>query len=254
MTAVELERPVPEAPQVRDWFSLADVALRTLALTVLLVAGLSVVPAHRAVYAPSSTFSRDLQSHRVTQAVYDEQSRTLRWSDGWLHWYAAQLASERASVTPRTDGGGTVTVESDGSADNSVDLAWLREVQDQAGTRLNVEQVSAGDHLAWMLRIPSALLKNAAVAALAPSFVLMLGRGRRRFANRWGWLWVFLLGGAVGAAAFLVLEPFLLWRRSRVGPLVPERPAHGGGYGLLAGFAVKAGISVAGGVLTACHL
>jgi hypothetical protein len=251
MSVLEIERPAPEAPEVRDWFSWADIGLRALLLLVLAAAGVSLLPAGTAAARPSLAFLQDLRAHRVTVIQYHGSSRSLRWADGWQHWYVAHLDEGRAPQPPLPNGR-SITVQSSGDPDNSADLTWVQQalVSSRSGLTVDDRETSANDVAAWTGDIAAHWLRVATGAALFTGFLLMLGRDRRRFANRWGWFWIIAVGGAWGVACYLLIEPMPIWWRPRQDRPFPAKPVFAGGMGLLIGLALKSAVPIAAGLLS----
>ena len=252
MSVIEVERPAPRTPERRDWFTWTDMAVRAVLLGLIVAAGVSVIPAHGASVRTSSDFLRDVSAHRVTSVDYRESTRQLRWADGWRHWHQADLVAGRAALPPVPKDAPSVTDQtfpSDTQAND--DMTWAEQALLTANSRVTVDQLSSGDHMDWAADIPFHGLGLASGIALLLGFFLMLGRDRRRFASRWGWFWIFALGGAWGVGAFLLLEPMPLWWRSKDDRSLPQTPAIRGGRGFAIGLVLKAGLVWAGVSLVA---
>ncbi|MDX6226621.1 MAG: hypothetical protein QOI76_11, partial [Frankiales bacterium] len=224
MTTIQLDRPAPQAPADRSWWVKADLAARIVLLAVIGLGWLSMLPVHLAASRPATQFTTDLGSHKVTSIRYDQKTRSLRWHDGGIRWYAADLKLGRPAVGPSPDGLGVSTSQVEGdNTDNAADRAWLTRAVDAAGLRRRLDLVDSSDMGAWVSPVPWRGLPLAAGIAAILSFFLMLGRDRRRFGTRWAWLWMFaLVGWGIAPALSLLLEPAPLWlRKARPMPVKP---------------------------------
>jgi hypothetical protein len=242
MSVIELERPAAPAPAPRDWFTWTDIGLRAVLLSLLIAAGVSVLPAHLASERTSADFLRDVSAHRVTSGDYKESARELRWADGWRHWHYARLGEGRvplpalAANAPRLE---DQTFPDDPQAE--ADMTWANQALLSSHSSVSVGQITGNAHDNWWVDVPSSGLSLCAGIAALLGFALMLGRDKRRFVSRWGWFWIIVLGGVWGIAAFLVLEPMPLWWRSWQDRPMPAAPPVLGGRGFLIGLVVKAG-------------
>lgn len=245
MTTIELDRPpAPQAPSPGAWWFRVDLAARAVLLLVFGVLALSLLPAHLAASRPVAQFSADLKAGRVTSIDYVLTSRSLRWSDGGIRWYAADLSRERPALGPSPDGMGTVTDQVEGNdPQNNADAAWITQAIDAAGSRQHFGILDSSEG-SWSSQIAWAGLSTAAGVAVILSFFLMLGRDRRRYGTRWAWFWVFAgTGGALGPVLYLLLEPAPLWRRT--GSTLPAKPMLSGGQGLAVALVLKGCLAVA---------
>ncbi|MEV7908302.1 hypothetical protein, partial [Streptomyces anulatus] len=79
------------------------------------------------------------------------------------------------------------------------------------------------------------------VAAELLAWLLMLTRGENRYASRWAWLWMFLVGGSL---LYVLLEPYPLWR----GPyeVLPARARLDGTQGFALAVAIFFGLGMVG--------
>jgi hypothetical protein len=252
MATIQLDRPAPQAPSQRSWAAV-DLVVRWALLAVIGLSWLSVLPVHLAASRPATQFTTDLGSHKVTSIRYDQKTRSLRWADGGIRWYAADLKLGRPAVGPSPDGTDTSTYQVEGDhPDNAADRAWLSRAIDAAGLGRRLDLVDWSDPGSSVSPVPWRGLPMAAGIATILSFFLMLGRDRLRFGNRWAWFWVFAATGwAVGPVLSLLLEPAPLWHR-KARPM-PPRPALMGGVGLLVALLLKAAIPGAGHLIFGAH-
>jgi hypothetical protein len=239
MTTIQLDRPAPQAPAQRSWWDKADLVARIVLLAAIGLTLLSLLPVHLAAGRPAAQFSIDLKAGKVSSIDYVLKSRSLRWSDGGLRWYAADLGLGKPALGPSPDGMGAVTDQVEGNnPDNNADATWIGQAIDAAGSRQQFGLIdsSAGS---WASQVPWSGFSTAAGIAVILSFFLMLGRDRRRFGTRWAWFWMFaLVGWGIGPALYLLLEPAPLWfRRSRP---MPIKPAFAGGAALVVALGLKA--------------
>jgi hypothetical protein len=246
MTTIQLDRPAPQAPIHRSRWDKADLAARILLLAVIGLGWLSIVPAHLAASRPATQFTTDLKAGKVTSVEYVRHTRSLRWADGGIRWYAADLSLGRPPVGPSPDqmsSDGLVPREGDTAA-NVGDRKWGFEAIDAAGQRLRLDVADAGDN-SWASTVPWRGLPLAASIAAILSFFLMLGRDWRRFGTRWAWFWIFaLVGWGIAPALSLLLEPAPLWfRKSRP---MPVKPAFTGLAALVAAVGLKAALAGSG--------
>ena len=236
MTTIELDRPAPQAPA--QLFAGIDLAVRACLLLVISLSLLSLLPIHLATSRPAEQFLLDLKADKITSIQYVLKGRSLRWSDGGIRWFAADLSRGRPALGPSPDGMGKVTEQVEGdNPDNNADAAWLTQAIDAAGShqRFGLLDSSAGS---WLSQVSWPGLSTGAGIAAILSFFLMLGRDQRRFGNRWAWFWVFTIaGGEVGPVLYLLIEPRLLWRRRM--SAMPAKPMLAGGRGLVVALVLK---------------
>jgi hypothetical protein len=246
MTTIQLDRPAPQAPVQRSWWDKADLAARMLLVVVIGLSWLSLLPVHLAAARPTEQFLIDLKADKVTSIDYVLKTRSLRWYDGGLRWYAADLSHDRPALGPSPDGMGTVTEQVEGdNPDNNADAAWLMEAIDAAGSHQHFGLIDSSQG-SWASQAPWSGLSTAAGIATILSFFLMLGRDRRRFGTRWAWFWVFAVNPwAVAPALFLLLEPAPLWFRKSRG--MPLRPTFSGGQALVIALVLKGCLAYLGG-------
>jgi hypothetical protein len=239
MTTIQLDRPAPQAPIHRSRWDKADLAARILLLAVIGLGWLSIVPAHLAASRPATQFTTDLKAGKVTSVEYVRHTRSLRWADGGIRWYAADLSLGRPPVGPSPDqmsSDGLVPREGDTTA-NVGDRKWAFEAIDAAGQRLRLDVTDAGDN-SWASSVPWRGLPLAASIAAILSFFLMLGRDWRRFGARSAWFWIFaLVGWGIAPALVLLLEPTPLWRRTM--SAFAAKPLLAGGRGFVVALVLK---------------
>jgi hypothetical protein len=224
----QLERPAVPETGGRPWFQWLDLGTRAALLLVLVTCWAGVLLAHTSPTTTPRQFVADLKTGRVANLVYVDKTRTLRWTDGWWHWHHVDLAGLLPTVG--VPGDQDYSTSGGGNADNSRDLTWLVRAEDGTGPHVSWQEAD-GSAMSWTAQAPWHGLSQAAATAVALAFLFMLGRDHRWFANRWGWLWLFLIGGGIGPALFLVLEPFPIFKRDHRPVL--RKSVLGGGYGFL---------------------
>ncbi|MDX6255140.1 MAG: hypothetical protein QOJ11_1474 [Frankiales bacterium] len=200
---------------------------------------LSVVPAHLAASRPATQFVTDLGSDKVTSIRYDQKTRSLRWHDGGIRWYAADLKLGRPPIggSPAGLSLGGSQIEGD-SLDNEADRNWLNTALDANGLLRRLDLVDWSGDEAWVSPAPWRGLPLVAGIAAILSFFLMLGRDQRRFGTRWAWFWMFaLVGWGIAPALVLLLEPTPLWRRTM--SAFPAKPLLAGGRGFVVALVLK---------------
>ena len=230
-TQLELAAPPPAPPPARgrSWGQAIDLGVRAALLFAIGLSWLVVLPSHVAAQRDVAAFTAALREHRVSSVEYLDKSRTVRWSEGWLHWYQTDLFGVVHPAAASSEFAG----QSWDDAQVGVDLTWLQDSLSAADSRLHYRQVADGSSASWWRDAPWPLLSSIAAVASGVAFLLMLGRERRRFASRWGWFWLFAIDGVAGPLLFLLLEPAPLWRRNPNDRPFPPRPAARGGVGLL---------------------
>ena len=235
MATITLDRPTPQAPAQR--FAGIDLAVRATLLLVISLSWLSLLPIHLAASRPAEQLVIDLKADKVASIQYAPKTRTLKWSDGGIRWYAADLTLGRPDAGPsaETFSSGGNEVEGDSSA-NVADRNWVNSAIDAAGLRRRLDLDDSSDR-SWASPVPWHGLPLAAGLAVILSFFLMLGRDRRSVGNRWAWFWVFTMASAVGPALFLLLEPTPPWRR--LVSLLPSKRSLSGGQGFLVALVLK---------------
>jgi hypothetical protein len=174
-------------------------------LAVLLIAGILLLltqPAH----SDRQTLLHDAQAGRITQVVRFESAGgqgTLRWSTGAFSWWEAPL--------PR----GT----------EARLLATVDRLQPDAGA-LRSDLLSSDG--AWPQELPQRRLAFTAGFAWLVTLLLMLTNRYTVWANRWAWLWGFVLAGVLAMPLYLWLEPQPLWSRQLRWPRHVGRRVTGG--------------------------
>lgn len=162
----------------------------------------------------------DLRAGRVSTIVMDRAwpgYGELTWSEGPLSWYRAFGYIKPEVWDP-------VTTRLDEERLESVRREYLDKID--AAARIGGRPVTVTDRLGAMGSLWAYVelqrlwgpLAPLGPVALAIAFLLMLGLPQRRYATRWGWFWLFLRGGAV---AYVLLEPYPIWRRPH--EVLPER-------------------------------
>jgi hypothetical protein len=192
-------------------------AIRVALLVVLAAAAVLVLLGDTARPATMTDLLRDLRADRVGTIAY--RGGSAEWTAGVWRFSA-----------PVPDPSGE-------------DREWLRRQIQATGSTLPVEDRVSDDSL-WAVRVPWRPLRYLAVAAWLLTFLIMLGRRRHRWANRWAWWWMFVIG-IVGPLLYLALEPVPLWHRHGPSAGPPPDPAEGiirGGAGF--GFALGLALAV----------
>ncbi len=207
-----------------DWWS---AAFRLVLLLVLLAGAVSVAAAARPSMRPESDLTSDIAAGRVTYLDYDAAGHDVRWVTGRWRWHETTLE------TWRTD--------ADQSSTGDTALTWLYQQINASGQVVSVRIRTGQDSGWWPSEIIWDRLEMATTAAWIGTFLLMLGTTRHRYANRWAWFWLFILG-QVGALLYLVLEPQPIWRPRSWPPR--GRPPIGGGSGFLWSILLSCGASI----------
>jgi hypothetical protein len=162
----------------------------------------------------------DLDAGRVSHLEYRPIDQQVRWVDGWWRWRVTILESgpdnSDAATTPP-------------SAQAAV--AWLNARIDASGHPVVVEFRDDQESGWWVNLVVPGPLKAATGVAWLATLLIMFGRRRHRYANRWAWFWLFTVG-QLGAPLYLVLEPHPLWRPGSWPPR-PARSITRGGIGFV---------------------
>ncbi|MBB4917115.1 hypothetical protein [Streptosporangium saharense] len=172
----------------------------------------------------------DLRAGVVTEVVYDRDwpaYGTLTWANGSLSW-------NEAYYDPPDDVWDPVTTRLVPSEQERVQTAFLARVREAADPSVEI-RLSRGPQrfgLAGLFMGSPAYARwwepfaPVAVAAELVAWLLMLTRRNNRYAGRWAWTWMFLVGGSL---LYVLLEPYPLWR----GPheALPARPRLNGTQG-----------------------
>jgi hypothetical protein len=247
MSVIELERPSAPAPSHRTWDVWLDAAIRLILLGVLAVAWISLVPASTAVQRSSAQLVGDLKAGKAHSVQYRNAPREVRWTDGGLRWYRADILGVGVRGLAPTNGATT----NDGSQSDPPDddyRAWVARAIATSPRQVSYQEIDASQHLSWTGELPWRGLSMVTGFVVLAAFFMMLGRNSRRFGSRWAWFWVFVVvGNGVGPFLFLLLEPTPLWQRDAIRRL-PDRPAFRGGTGLLVAVGLKIVLAVAIGV------
>ncbi|GHH65876.1 hypothetical protein GCM10017673_10680 [Streptosporangium violaceochromogenes] len=188
---------VPDIPYGVRWALLFVLALSTVVVL------LNRDPALR----DAEEIFADLRAGEVTKVVYDRSwpaYGTLTWAAGPLSWSQARFDQPDDVWDPRTTGLVPEALE-------RRQEAFLARVRAAAGPSVEIVR-SEG-----LARVPGsaaytrwwAPFAPVAVAAEVLAWLLMLTRRDHRYAGRWAWLWMFLVGGSL---AYVLLEPYPLWR------------------------------------------
>ncbi len=206
--------------------------VRATAIVVLLLAAATVLLSLSPAWASADAFSGDLAAGRVGYVEYDQQSRTIYWVTDQVRWHAADVP---APLVPGS---------SDGYQTSGQEQAWIERQIAVSGHPVAVAYVDNNGPREWIVRVPWAPLRYAAVAVWLLALVHMVTRGGHRVANRWAWFWMFTIG-QVGALLYLLREPVPLWRAEL--PDTESAPIRGGVgfvHAVLYAFAVGA-VSIA---------
>jgi hypothetical protein len=201
-----------------------------LLLLVLATGGGTVVASVHPAARHQQDLVADLDAGRVTHLEYRSGDFHVRWVDGWWRWRETVLESRPVN------GAGSTAQSS---------TAWLRARVDASGHPVAVYDGATPRTGWWVNRVEPAPLKVATGVTLLVTFLIMLGRQRHRYANRWAWFWLFTIG-QLGALLYLVLEPQPLWRPGSWPPR-PARSLTRGGVGCLwaIGLSITAGLVLA---------
>ncbi|MBB3729719.1 hypothetical protein [Nonomuraea dietziae] len=207
-------------PAVRTPWRVVGLVVRVVLLSILLWGGL---------VSALSTFTREGTMEELRAAlgdgdtvVYLPHPREVRWSDGPFGWRRLPL-------------------------DDSRSVREIDRLLDAAGPP--GATVVRADHDSWppdwFEDVPA---RHAWLVPLAwfGTLLAMLARSRPRYANRWGWFWMFSVGG-IGAPLYLLLEPQPIWA-AMDGPMPPARSRLDGGSGCLVAIllAFVSGLGIAG--------
>ncbi len=187
----------------------------------------------------------DLRAGTVTEVVYDRDwpaYGTLTWANGPLSWNEAYFDPpddvwdpQTTRLVPwelqRTQGAFLARVRA--AADPSVEIRRATGPQ-----RFGMAGLLMGSPAYARWWEPFAPV---AVAAELLAWLLMLTRRDHRYASRWAWLWMFLVGGSL---LYVLLEPYPLWR----GPyeVLPARSRLDGTQGFALAVAIFFGLGVVG--------
>ncbi|MGW5681451.1 hypothetical protein [Nonomuraea sp. NPDC003754] len=197
-----------ESPSgVRPAWRVVGSVARTLLLVTLLWGAILV--ALSTVAAEGTPEQLRTALHRPDTVVLVKDTGELRWSTGPLGWrslYPDGRAAMDAALAAAEERGVTVV-----RADRDRwPPEWFEDVPARHGVLVP---------LAWSVTL-----------------LVMLARSRPRYATRWGWFWLFTVGG-VGALLYLVMEPQPIWR-ALDDPLPPGGSRLDGVGAFLVAFAV----------------
>jgi hypothetical protein len=198
-----------------DWWS---TGVRVLLLLMLAVGAATAVASLRPAERHEADLIADLSAGRVTYLEYEGSDRRVRWMDGWWRWRQTKLLSWNANGA-----GGSSADQPQGDAA----LEWLNRQIDASGHPVGLRFREVREPGWWLNRVEWGPLRTATLAAWVVTFLLMLGRSRHRYANRWAWFWLFTFGQA-GALLYLVLEPQPIWRPRSWPPRTGRAPVRGG--------------------------
>ncbi|MGW4425331.1 hypothetical protein [Streptosporangium sp. NPDC004631] len=179
-------------------------------LTLLFILALSTVVVHLnrdPALRDAEELLGDLRAGGVTKVVYDRNwpaYGTLTWSAGPLSWSQARFDQPGDVWDPRT----TRLVP---EALERRQEAFLVRVWAAADPAVEIVR---SDGLGLSLGSPAYArwwepFAPFAVAAEVLAWLLMLTRRDHRYATRWAWFWMFLVGGSW---LYVLLEPYPLWR------------------------------------------
>lgn len=230
----QLAAPVSRGWRWGDWWGLA---VRVVLLVALAAGAVSAAGSLRVSHRQEADLAADLAAGKVSYAEYDSATHQVRWVDGWWSWRQAVVDNREGQ--PAADSGPGAT---------DADESWLYERV--AGSPRSVSMQIRNDAGTppgrWLDRITWGPLRWAATLAGWLTLLLMLSRRDHRYANRWAWFWLFVIGQAPGLLLYPLLEPWPLWRRPwRPGsPRVPIRGGAGFGWSLLLALAI--GVAGAG--------
>jgi hypothetical protein len=210
-----------------DWWS---VGFRLLLLLVLAAAVATIAGSVRPAERSRADLIADLAAGRVSYLDYERIDHRVRWVTGWGRWRTTTLVSW-------PDNGAV-----DGQGDAA--LEWLYRQIDASGHPVPVTWRVGNEPTWWPVKVVWEPLRTATVAACLGTFLIMLGRTRHRYANRWAWFWLFTVGQA-GVLLYLILEPRPMWRPRSWLPHQDRTPIRGG-----AGFLWAILLSIVVGLVT----
>jgi hypothetical protein len=196
-----------------DWWS---AGVRVLLLLVLVAGAATAVASIRPSPRQQQDLIADLAAGRVTYLDYEPSDHSIRWADGWWRW--------RRTVLETWTGNGDQPPVTEPQGDTA--LAWLYQQIDASGHQITVNTRDHQQPGWWTEKIAWKPLWAATTAAWIVTFLLMLGRARHRYANRWAWFWLFTFGQA-GALLYLMAEPQPVWR-PKSWPPTGRTPTRGG--------------------------
>jgi hypothetical protein len=219
----------PVVVRDRDWHP-ADwchAAVRLVLLLALLVGAAAGIAALHPAPASQEALIADLDAHRVRRISYDSVTKEVRWRDGQWRWRKTTLAEW--------------TTVNDQAGDTA--YAWLDQQIGNSGSRVSVDQISSANGSNWLLsnRLASGPVQVITSMACLTIFLMMIGRSRHRYANRWAWFWLFTIGQG-GVVLYPLMEPQPLWRPRSWARRADRRPIGGGagfGYAILLSIAVS---------------
>jgi hypothetical protein len=240
-------------PRAADFW--VDLAVRTVLLAILVVAGLSVLAVGNPRSQRPADLTADLRAGRVTSVSFNGDSGEIGWTIGLWHSYrTSALDDDAAADDPANTDDQANTEDSTGSdsSDSSISMtaqrAWLQRQIEASGQRLAIQDTQSSFSV-WIGDVRWQRLRTLAGIAWGFTLLLMLLRQRRRVANRWGWWWMFVIGGA-GAPLYLLLENEPLWRPRGGARRRPQRPPLNGGAGCGAALCLGAVFAVFGTLVT----
>ncbi len=196
-----------------DWLG---AAVRVVLLLVLLAGVTAVLASLHPAPREQSDLTADLAAGRVTYLEYERIDNAVRWSDGTWRWRVATLV--------RVDSPAAGTPPDDPMLD------WLQRQAAASSHPVPVRVRDGSGSRWWPDEVVWEPLQAATVTAWVLTFLLMLSRSTHRYANRWAWFWLFLIG-QVGVLLYLILEPQPIWRPRSWPPRTGRAPT-GGGMGL----------------------
>ncbi|MBE1564298.1 hypothetical protein [Nonomuraea africana] len=218
-------------PVVKTPWRVVGLVVRVVLLAILLWGG---------VVSGLSTFPREGTAAELRAALDDKDTivylvdaREVRWSNHPLHWRRlivnqdGSLSSDAGLDLEGRIGGDSDPAPEDPDEPREIDVLLA------AAELRGVTVVRAdGDNWppAWFEDVPARYGWLVPLAWFA-TLLAMLARSRPRYANRWGWFWMFFFGG-VGAPLYLLLEPQPIWA-AMDGPMPPARSRLDGGGGCL---------------------
>ncbi|MGC5010029.1 hypothetical protein ACLQ2R_04635 [Streptosporangium sp. DT93] len=197
-------------------FGVRLVLLFVLALSTVVV-HLNQAPALR----PAGELIPDLRAGGVSRVVYDRDwpaYGTLTWSHGPLSWTQARFDQPDDVWDPRT-------TRLDREALRRRQEAFLAQVRAAADPSVEIVRTEGFRGAGALIGSPAyerwwKPFAPVAVTAEALAWLLMLAGPGPRYASRWAWFWMFLIGGSL---LYVLLEPRPLWRGPHEVLPAPER-------------------------------
>lgn len=210
-------------------------AVRVVLFLVLAAGSVLAVAALHQPWRQQDDLLSDLAAGRVRYVEYEPSGQLVHWvDDSWMSWSQTQIATWQT-----TPGDGSTSSSSSNAAEQ-----WLhRQIAASPYSPITVNRRVGQGPDQWLEKIAWGPLKVASLVVWLVTLVMMLGRRRHRYANRWAWFWLFNGTGPAGLLLYLVLEPHPAWQPAS--PLTAERAPIRGGAGLLLSLSLSLLLSLA---------